>query len=928
MFSFVPNRFSIKQKITILSGLALLSFGTVNGLLNWNVQKLNQVIQSAAQVNQTSSSLQDLLSEMQDSETGQRGYLITGQPAYLEPYYRGVSSIGQRLQKTRSLLQNNPIQIQRLDAVERLITWKLAELSQTIQQRQNQGFDTALQTVKTNRGQADMDEIRALILVMRTETQQLLQQQEMQTQTQTQMVMIISGASGLLTLLLGFVGVVAIRRDLDRRFRLEAQLQDTQALFDAFMNNSPAVAYVKDEVGRYVYMNRVLEDLFNIKFTDLKGKTDHDWLPLETVKQVQANDRMVLATQQMTSIVETVSISDTTQNHWLSFKFPVTDSAGKRFVGGISLEITARVQLEKALFKEKELLQVTLNSIGDGVVTTDAAGQVQLLNPVAEGLTGWSHQAAQGQSSTEVLNMVNETTRKLVQSPIDEALQTGQVVELANHTILIARDGNETPISDSAAPIRTKDGEILGAVMVFRDVSHTHYLNQQLSWQASHDTLTNLFNRREFERRLTQLVEIEKQDGQSHALCYLDLDQFKIVNDTCGHFAGDQLLRQVTDLLKKHIRKADTLARLGGDEFGLLLDHCPAEQAEQIANLLCEEVKAIRFVWEDKMFTIGVSIGLVVITSETESVASLLSMADAACYAAKNAGRNRVHVYRANDEKLAQQQGEMQWVGRLNQALEDDRFCLYYQPIVPLKQPRKSTGEYATGEYATGEYATGEYYEVLLRLKDELGQIVLPMAFIPAAERYNLMPRIDRWVIRTLFASQRSHYQDVWMRYGAEAGASHLYAINLSGASLNDADFVNFLHEQFALHQIPPQLICFEITETVAITNLTQAAQFINEMKELGCRFALDDFGSGMSSFSYLKNLPVDFLKIDGSFVKTLMDDPVSLVIVEAIKDIGQAIGLKTIAESVENDAVFDKLASMGIDYAQGYGVMTPCPLF
>ena len=922
MISFAPNRFSIKQKITSLGGLVLLSFGMISGLLHWNVQKLNQVVQSASQASQTSSSLQDLLSDLQDSETGQRGYLITGQQVYLDPYYSGVASVEQRLQKTRSLLQNNPTQIQRLEAVERLIGWKLAELSQTIQQRQNLGFEAALQIVKTNRGKADMDEIRALILVMKTETQQVLQQQEIQTQSQTQTVMTVSAASGLLTLLVGLAGVITIRRDLDRRVRLQAELQDSQALFNTFMNNSPAVAYLKDDVGRYVYMNRVLEDQFKIKFTDLKGKTDDDWLPPETVKQVQANDRMVLATQKMTSIVETVNISDTSQNHWLSFKFPVTDSARNRFVGGISIEITDRIQLEQALFREKELLQVTLNSIGDGVVTTDAWGQVQLLNPVAEGLTGWSDQAAHGQPSTDVLNMVNETTRKLVQSPIDEALQTGQIVELANHTILIARDGKETPISDSAAPIRTKDGEILGAVMVFRDVSHTHYLNQQLSWQASHDTLTNLFNRREFERRLTQLVEVEKQDGQSHALCYLDLDQFKIVNDTCGHFAGDQLLRQVTELLKKHIRKADTLARLGGDEFGLLLDHCPVAQAEQIANLLCEEVKAIRFVWEDKIFTIGVSIGLVVITSETENVTSLLSMADAACYAAKNAGRNRVHVYHANDEKLAQQQGEMQWVGRLNQALEDDRFCLYYQPIVPLKPPQQSTGQ-----ESTGQESTGEYYEVLLRLKDELGQIVLPMAFIPAAERYNLMPQIDRWVIRTLFASQRSHYQDVWTRCGSEAGASHLYAINLSGASLNDSHFIKFLHEQFALHQIPPQLICFEITETVAITNLTQAAQFITEMKQLGCRFALDDFGSGMSSFSYLKNLPVDFLKIDGSFVKTLMDDPVSLVIVEAIKDIGQAIGLKTIAESVENDAVFDKLASMGIDYAQGYGVMTPCPL-
>ena len=904
-------RFSIKQKVTGLCGLALISLGLVGGLLNWNAYKLNQILVNAAQVNQISDRLQHLLSELQDSETGQRGYLLTGQSAYLEPYDNGVRSIGQTLNQTRTLLSNNPAQIQKLDAIEILIASKLAELNNTIQLRQNQGFDAALKVVKTNRGKADMDKIRDLIFAMQTDTKQVLQQQENQTQAQTQMVIVGSAASSILALLTGIVGIITIWRDLDRHSKIEAELEDSQALFRAFMDNGPAVAYMKDKAGRYVYMNRRLETQFNINFSDLKGKTDQDWLPPETVEQVQANDRLVLATQKTTEVVEIVNTSEVNQNYWLSFKFPVTDSAGKQFVGGISLEITDRVQLEQSLSQEKELLQVTLNSIGDAVITTDAAGRVQSLNPIAEGLTGWSHPEAQGRSFMEILHMVNETTRDQVDNPIAEALRTGKIVELANHTILVARDGRETPISDSAAPIRAKDGQILGAVMVFRDVSVTHQLNQQLSWQASHDTLTNLLNRREFERRLSQAVEAAKQDHQYRALCYLDLDQFKVVNDTCGHFAGDELLRQVTDRLKTHIRKTDTLARLGGDEFGLLLDCCPPEQAEQIANSLCNEVKAIRFVSHDKIFTIGVSIGLVVITAETGSVTALLSMADAACYAAKNSGRNRVHVYHSDDEKMVQQQGEMQWVGRINQALEDDRFCLYYQPIVPLNPTQHP----------------GEHYEVLLRLQDETGQIVLPMAFIPAAERYNLMHLIDRWVIRTLFNSQGPHYREVWSSCYGKSCDPYLYAINLSGASLNDAHFVGFLREQFALHQIPPKLICFEITETVAITNLTQAAQFITEIRELGCRFALDDFGSGMSSFSYLKNLPVDFLKIDGSFVKAMIDDPVSLVIVESIKDIGQAMGLQTIAEFVENEIIFDKLRLMGIDYAQGYGVGVPLEL-
>ena len=903
--------FSIQQKVVGLCGLALISLGLVGGLLNWNVYKLNQTIADAAQVNKISDRLQHLLSELQDSETGQRGYLLTGQSEYLEPYENGVRTIDQTLEQTRALLSNNPAQIQKLDAIEILIASKLAELNNTIQLRQNKGFDAALKVVKTNRGKADMDRIRDLILALQTDTKQVLQQQENQAQAQTQMVIVASAVSSILALLTGIIGVITIRRDLDRRVQVEAELRDSQALFRAFMDNGPAVAYMKDEAGRYVYMNRRLETQFNIKFSDLKGKTDQDWLPPETVEQVQANDRLVLATQQTSEVVEIVNSSEFNQNYWLSFKFPVTDSVGKHFVGGISLEITDRVQLEQSLSQEKELLQVTLNSIGDAVITTDAVGRVQSLNPIAEGLTGWSHHVAQGRSFTEILHMVNETNRDRVDNPIAEALRTGKIVELANHTILIARDGRETPISDSAAPIRAKDGQILGAVMVFRDVSITHQLNQQLSWQASHDTLTNLLNRREFERRLSQVVEAAKQDHQSRALCYLDLDQFKVVNDTCGHFAGDELLRQVTDRLKTHIRKTDTLARLGGDEFGLLLDCCPPDQAEQIANSLCSDVKAIRFVSHDKIFTIGVSIGLVVITAETGSVTALLSMADAACYAAKNSGRNRVHVYHSDDEKMVQQQGEMQWVGRINQALEDDRFCLYYQPIVPLNPTQYS----------------GEHYEVLLRLQDETGQIVLPMAFIPAAERYNLMHLIDRWVIRTLFNSQGPHYRDVWSSCYGKSCDPYLYAINLSGASLNDAHFVGFLREQFALHQIPPKLICFEITETVAITNLTQAAQFIAEIRELGCRFALDDFGSGMSSFSYLKNLPVDFLKIDGSFVKAMIDDPVSLVIVESIKDIGQAMGLQTIAEFVENETVFDKLRLMGIDYAQGYGVGMPLEL-
>jgi EAL domain-containing protein (putative c-di-GMP-specific phosphodiesterase class I) len=381
--------------------------------------------------------------------------------------------------------------------------------------------------------------------------------------------------------------------------------------------------------------------------------------------------------------------------------------------------------------------------------------------------------------------------------------------------------------------------------------------------------------------------------------------------------AGDELLRQITALLQAHIRKTDTLARLGGDEFGLLLTQCPLNAAQRIANTLREEVQQFRFTCEDKVFTVGISIGLVLIDMESENTASLLSLADAACYAAKNKGRNRVHVYQQDDLDLNLQRGEMQWVTRLVQALEDNRFRLYTQSIIPVIPTQPD----------------GEHYEVLLRLQDEAGQLVSPMAFIPAAERYNLMHRIDRWVISTLFSTQAQHYRESWNHCQHENGqhenfqCSYLYAINLSGTSINDDQFIDFLHEQFALHQIPPQVICFEITETVAISNLTKAAQLIRDIKNLGCRFALDDFGSGMSSFAYLKNLPVDYLKIDGGFIQHIVENPVDLAVVEAINQVGHVMGIQTIAEFVENNAILEKLRTLGVNYAQGYGIAKPCPL-
>ncbi|MEH1922907.1 MAG: EAL domain-containing protein [Nostoc sp.] len=568
----------------------------------------------------------------------------------------------------------------------------------------------------------------------------------------------------------------------------------------------------------------------------------------------------------------------------------------------VGRDITALKQIEETLFQEKELAQVTLHSIGDAVITTDASGRIQYLNPVAESLIGCSEASAQGLLLLEVLTIVDETTGESVQNPIEQALQENRVVSLANHTVLINQNNQEIAIQDSAAPIRNREGQIIGAVMVFHDVTQNRKLSSQLSWQATHDALTGLVNRQEFERRVEEALRLACLDYQVHALCYLDLDHFKIVNDTCGHLAGDELLRQITALLQEKIRKTDTLARLGGDEFGVLLTQCTIKQALRVANDLLSCVQKFRFVWEEQIFSIGVSIGLVGIDMNSESLTEIIRTADAACYTSKNRGRNRVYFAQTQDQEQLQRRGEMQWVSRISQALENDWFCLYAQPIAAI----------------TPAAQNGDHYEVLLRLRDEQGNLVLPMAFIPAAERYNMMHLIDRWVIRTLFSNWSTFVDN----------EQSIYAINLSGSSINDDQFIDFLHEQFILHPISPQRICFEITETVAIANLIKAKQFIQLLQGMGCSFALDDFGVGMSSFAYLKSLPVDYLKIDGSFIRNIVENPVDNAIVTAITHIASAMGIQTIAEFVENDAILERITALGINYAQGYGIATPRPLW
>ena len=532
-------------------------------------------------------------------------------------------------------------------------------------------------------------------------------------------------------------------------------------------------------------------------------------------------------------------------------------------------------QSEAEAFAEKELVQVTLASIADAVITTDREQRISYSNRNAEQMLGLSGADMLGRPLDEVCRLEGEGS--------------------ALH--VLAADGTLLPVDRSEALIHAPDGEAIGQVIVLHDASEARRHAAQLSYQATHDDLTDILNRREFERRLRELLAALRQgSGGEHAVLYLDLDRFKIINDTSGHAAGDELIKQVSQLLQATLRERDIVGRLGGDEFGIMLTQCSHEDALKVAEKVRKAVVDLHFAWGVRSYRIGVSIGLVLLDSRSSSLKEVMKAADAACYMAKEKGRNRIHLYSDDDAELSVRQTEMEAVSRIRAALENDRFCLHLQTIAPLRGGRA-------------------HAEVLVRMLDEQGGLVPPMAFIPAAERYDLMPMLDRWVIRHAFEAL------------AQQPPGTSWAINLSGASVCDEGLLEFVLEQRRLTGVALEDVCFEITETVAVANLAQAATLIQDLQAQGARFALDDFGAGMSSFAYLKHLPVDYVKIDGSFIKGILHNPTERAMVESINQIAHVMGKQTIAEFVEDDAVLACLRNMGVDFAQGYGVGRPEPL-
>ena len=639
--------------------------------------------------------------------------------------------------------------------------------------------------------------------------------------------------------------------------------------------------------GTLTALNPGAEQLFDVKADKLVGKHVTTLLPDMTLAPGSRSEFKVRSATQDVRYLE-IQISG-----------GASGSASER--SGMVRDITEQRLLQEQLNQERELARTTLASINDGVITIDASGCITFINAEARRLTGWHLNDATGQPIQHVYRLIDEKSGAPLANPARLVLHQGQPLKSDVHCLLLHRDEGHTPIQHSAAAIRSRDGMILGVVAVFQDVSLTRDLSAQLTYQASHDALTGLLNRRAFEATLAPLLETNEKSG--HALCYIDLDQFKIINDTCGHLAGDELLRQVAQKLKSHVRPSDTVARLGGDEFALLLPDCPLSKAYQLAEALRQEVEHFRFAWQSHTFSIGTSIGIVAIEPKMPiTLNQALQAADIACYAAKQGGRNRIHCHAADDNTLMEHQGELQWVQRLQRGLDEDTFRLFAQPIV-----------------AVGASTPG-YNEILLRL-EENGQIITPGSFLPAAERYHLMPRIDRWVVNNTLA---------WLgdqcRHIAPEALS-CWGINLSGASLSDPDFCAALVEQVTQAQLPPQTLCFEVTESAAIAQLSRVRELITELKALGCCFALDDFGTGLSSFSYLKQLPVDFLKIDGHFIRHIHQDPIDRAMVEAIHSVGKTLNIATIAEFVESEATLAVLTQLDIDYAQGFLWGMPQPL-
>ncbi|MFO7594375.1 MAG: EAL domain-containing protein [Pseudomonadota bacterium] len=696
--------------------------------------------------------------------------------------------------------------------------------------------------------------------------------------------------------------MLGVMCDISGRINAEKKSKNATREFNRILDHMQDTYYRADPAGRLTQVSRSVENLLGYSQQECLGLRIAELYAVANHGQSFLQDLHLHAGRLHN--YEILMLHKNGDRVWVSAnaQFILDESGHTIGIEGTMRDISELKQTREALHQEKELALVTLQSIGDGVLTTDETGKVQYLNPSAETLLGVSSEQALQRHYREVLQLKDEETGEPLEDQVQLCLSRDTGAARSEEGVLKKTDGGHYHLKITVAPMHDHFGLMVGAVLVLHDITEVMGMARQLSYQASHDMLTGLYNRRVFEKRVEEAIQSAYEKGDVHALLYMDLDQFKVVNDTCGHKAGDELLQQLANLVHQKVRDADILARLGGDEFGLLLEQCPISKAEEIAEDLRLAIRDFRFIWDDKAFEVGISIGVVPIESNSGNMAYVLAAADAACFIAKDSGRNRLHIYQPDDEAIARHHGQMQWVHRLSSAFDSDSFELYAQPIAHVAGDRVVS-----------------HYEILVRMKDEQGKVIPPGAFIPAAERYNLMPTVDRWVIRKTLEMLRD-------AQGNLAFPPVECAINLSGQSITDDHFLEYVVDLFEETGVPCENINFEVTETAAVANLSRATRFISILRGMGCSFALDDFGAGLSSFGYLKSMPIDYLKIDGAFVRDMVRDPVDRAMVESINEIGHIMGLKTIGEYAEDESVLLALEKAKVDFAQGYGIGAPIP--
>jgi diguanylate cyclase (GGDEF)-like protein/PAS domain S-box-containing protein len=693
-----------------------------------------------------------------------------------------------------------------------------------------------------------------------------------------------------------------INRLFDALGERDEEIQDKDKLFGEFARTLPEVVLVHDE--RILLANDSAANLIGLKPDQLEGRDVADLVKpaYRALFRKTMTDR--LAGESAPRRLEIQLIDGAERGLWVEAQSSLIEYRGNNAILTIARDVSYRKSLEVSLSRSKRQAQYTLESISEGVITTDNQGRIDYMNRAAESMTGANRDNASGHKLGEIFSLIDEADRRPLGDPVERCLSMRRRVNMGRRALLVSGDGeHEHSVEITASPVRGPANSISGTVVVFHDVSEIRGLTRQMSYQATHDALTGLINRREFERRLQEALDSAHAEEGVHIIFYMDLDRFKAVNDSCGHLAGDNMLREVAALIKDQVRDSDFVGRLGGDEFGTLLIGCPIDKARQIATDICNAVADYRFVWQDKIFNIGISIGLVEITHASAALQDIMSAADSACYVAKQRGRGQVHVYSARDEAIARERGDIQWLRQLQEALHESKFELAVQPIL------------ATG---AGD-DSGPAAEVLIRMPDEHGRHGNSADFLRSAERYQLMPQIDRWVVNAALAAINSGEIKLARRRSC--------AINISGQTLGDEGFLGFVVEALDHSGVSPSSICFEVTESAISSNVRHAQRFIEVLHGIGCEFALDDFGSGLGSFASLKHLPVDYLKIDGAYTRNLSSDQVNQEMVAAMIKLARTMEFRVVAEQVEEQEDFDWLRNVGIDFVQGNFIDPPTTL-